>query len=114
MALTCGVAKGGTAVNIILTPPQVHIGVRTLNVAARNHLAKRIPELVDGYVRAWRGSFEMTCFKTPSTCTDPEFCDALLPYIEGSGGRWKCVCNAAHESYGRFWIYYRESARECI
>lgn len=86
VALTCGVAKGGTAVNIIPDTAQVHIGVRTLNVAARNHLAKRIPELVDGYVRAWRGSFEMTCFKTPSTCTDPEFCDALLPYIEEVAG----------------------------
>lgn len=56
VALTCGVAKGGTAVNIIPEEAQLHIGVRTLNMEAAEHLKKRIPEVIDHYVKAWRGS----------------------------------------------------------
>lgn len=38
VALTCGVAKGGAAVNIIPDEAELHIGVRTLNVEAAEHL----------------------------------------------------------------------------
>lgn len=82
VALTCGVAKGGTAVNIIPDKAEIHIGVRTLDIPSRNHLMKRIPEVVDAYVKAWRGSYEMICFRTPSTYSDDSFCDELLPYIK--------------------------------
>ena len=86
VALTCGVARGGTAVNIIPETAEVHIGVRTLNIEAREHLKKRIPELVDGYVKAWRGMYELTCFATPSTYSDSDFCDQMLPFIREIAG----------------------------
>lgn len=81
VALTCGVAKGGTAVNIIPETAQLQIGVRTLDVKSRKHLLERIPQIIDAYVKAWRGDYELTCFHTPNTYSDDEFCDALLPYI---------------------------------
>ena len=50
VALTCGVAKGGTAVNIIPDEAELHIGLRTLDVDAAEHLKQRIPEVIDHYV----------------------------------------------------------------
>lgn len=87
VALTCGVAKGGSAVNIIPEKAEVHIGVRTLNREARNHLKQRIPELVDCYVKAWRGEYELTRFETPSTYSDEAFCEQLLPFVEEVVGK---------------------------
>lgn len=81
VALTCGVAKGGTAVNIIPNEAELHIGVRTLDVEAGEHLTRRIPELIDHYVKAWRGEYELTVFHTPCTYSDGELCRELLPYI---------------------------------
>ncbi|HJA66152.1 MAG TPA: amidohydrolase [Candidatus Mediterraneibacter cottocaccae] len=81
VALTCGVAKGGTAVNIIPEEAELHIGVRTLDVAAANHLNRRIPELIDHYVKAWGGTYGLTVFHTPCTYTDEKLCRELVPYI---------------------------------
>ena len=81
VALTCGVAKGGTAVNIIPEEAQLHIGVRTLNMEAAEHLKKRIPEVIDHYVKAWRGEYEITVFHTPCTYSDRNLCEELVPAI---------------------------------
>ena len=81
VALTCGVAKGGTAVNIIPDEAELHIGLRTRDVEAAARLTRRIPELVDHYVKAWNGEYEMTVFHTPCTWTDETFCREAVPYI---------------------------------
>ena len=81
VALTCGVAKGGTAVNIIPDEAELHIGLRTQDVEAAARLTRRIPELVDHYVKAWNGEYEMTVFHTPCTWTDGTFCREAVPYI---------------------------------
>lgn len=81
VALTCGVAKGGTAVNIIPDEAELHIGVRTLDVEAANHLTRRIPELIDHYVKAWNTDYELTTFHTPCTWTDEGLCQELVPYL---------------------------------
>ena len=81
VALTCGVAKGGTAVNIIPDEAELHIGLRTQDVEAAARLTRRIPELVDHYVKAWNGEYEMTVFHTPCTWTDETFCREAVPYI---------------------------------
>ena len=81
VALTCGVAKGGTAVNIIPDEAELHIGVRTLDVKAAEHLKQRIPEIVDAYVKAWRGEYDMTVFHTPNTYSDEEICREFIPFI---------------------------------
>ena len=81
VALTCGVAKGGTAVNIIPDEAELHIGLRTQDVAAAEHLKQRIPELIDHYVKAWNGTYDLTVFHTPCTYSDAGFCSQVVPYI---------------------------------
>lgn len=80
--LTCGVAKGGTAVNIIPDEAELHIGLRTLDIEASQHLKKRIPELIDHYVKAWNADYTLTTFHTPCTYTDDTLCKELVPYIQ--------------------------------
>lgn len=82
VALTCGVAKGGTAVNIIPGEAELHIGVRTLDVQAADHLTRRIPEVIDHYVKAWRGAYDLTVFHTPCTYSDETLCRELVPFAE--------------------------------
>lgn len=82
VALTCGVAKGGTAVNIIPGEAELHIGVRTLDVQAADHLTRRIPEVIDHYVKAWRGEYDLTVFHTPCTYSDEALCRELVPFAE--------------------------------
>ncbi|HJD42056.1 MAG TPA: amidohydrolase [Candidatus Mediterraneibacter quadrami] len=86
VALTCGVAKGGTAVNIIPDEAQLHIGLRTQDVAAAEHLKQRIPELIDHYVKAWNGTYDLTVFHTPCTYSDEKFCAQAVPYIRETAG----------------------------
>lgn len=81
VTLTCGVAKGGTAVNIIPGEAELHIGLRTLDVASAEHLKERIPQLIDHYVRAWDAEYELTVFHTPCTLTDEALCRQLVPHI---------------------------------
>ena len=81
VALTCGVAKGGTAVNIIPDEAELHIGLRTQDVAAAEHLKQRIPEVIDHYVKAWNGTYDLTVFHTPCTYSDAGFCSQVVPYI---------------------------------
>lgn len=86
VALTCGVAKGGTAVNIIPDEAELHIGIRTRNIQAAEHLKQRIPEMIDHYVKAWNGDYDLTVFHTPCTYSDEEFCAQAVPYIREIAG----------------------------
>lgn len=81
VTLTCGVARGGTAVNIIPNEAELHIGLRTLNVEAAEHLKERIPQVIDHYVKAWNAGYELTTFHTPCTLTDETLCRQLVPHI---------------------------------
>ena len=87
--LTCGVIKGGTAVNIIPDTAELHIGVRTLDVKASEHLRRRIPEMIEHYVRAWNGDYDMTVFQTPCTYSDGTFVSEVLPALEEAVGKEK-------------------------
>lgn len=84
--LTCGVIKGGTAVNIIPDTAELHIGVRTLDVEASEHLRNRIPEIIEHYVHAWKGEYEMTVFQTPCTYSDQKIVCEMLPSLEEIAG----------------------------
>lgn len=84
--LTCGVAKGGTAVNIIPDEAELHIGLRTLDIEAAEHLKQRIPEIIDHYVKAWNAEYDLTVFHTPCTYSDESFCRETVPYISGITG----------------------------
>lgn len=86
VALTCGVMRGGQAVNIIPDRAELHIGVRTLDMGAAEHLARRIPELAEHYVRAWRGACQITEFHTPCTYSREGLCRNLTGALEALVG----------------------------
>lgn len=103
VALTCGVAKGGAAVNIIPDEAELHIGVRTLNVEAAEHLKKRIPELIDHYVKAWNTDYTLTTFHTPCTLTNELLCQELVPCLKevlGGSNVHQIPAMSATEDFG--------------
>ena len=103
VALTCGVAKGGAAVNIIPDEAELHIGVRTLNVEAAEHLKKRIPELIDHYVKAWNADYTLTTFHTPCTLTNELLCQELVPCLKevlGGSNVHQIPAMSATEDFG--------------
>lgn len=86
VTLTCGVAKGGTAVNIIPSEAELHIGMRTLDVGACRRMTRRIPEVIDHYVSAWNAKYDLIHFHTPCTFSDDALCRRLLPSIQEIAG----------------------------
>lgn len=103
VALTCGVAKGGTAVNIIPDEAELHIGVRTLNVEAAEHLKKRIPALIHHYVKAWNADYTLTTFHTPCTLTNELLCQELVPCLKevlGDNNVHQIPAMSATEDFG--------------
>lgn len=103
VALTCGVAKGGAAVNIIPDEAELHIGVRTLNVEAAEYLKKRIPELIDHYVKAWNADYTLTTFHTPCTLTNELLCQELVPCLKevlGGSNVHQIPAMSATEDFG--------------
>ena len=50
-------------------------------LTAADHLKKRIPEIIDHYVKAWNGEYDLTVFHTPCTYSDEELCKELVPAI---------------------------------
>ncbi|MCI8691068.1 MAG: amidohydrolase [Oscillibacter sp.] len=71
--LTVGVIRSGTASNIIPDTAEMAVSIRTLTPEIYEHLLKRVPEVVEGYVKAWRGDYKLYVHKTPGTV-----CDAVL------------------------------------
>ncbi len=91
VALTAGKAAGGAAANVIPDTAELQVGVRTFNLDVSRHITKRVPELVDHIVKAWRGEYEMMTFNTPSTFNDADLCDELLPFIREVAGEQNVV-----------------------
>ena len=60
---------------------ELHIGLRTLDVEAAEHLKQRIPEVIDHYVKAWNGEYDLTIFHTPCTYSNEELCRDVVPHI---------------------------------
>ena len=91
VALTVGKIAGGSAPNIIPDTAGLQVGVRTYDKPTRNHMAQRIPELMDHYIKAWRGNYESTHFHTPSTFVDAELTEELLPFVKEIAGEEKVI-----------------------
>lgn len=81
VTLTSSVMKGGSMVNIIPESAELHTGFRTIDMDSAAHLRTRIPEIIDHYVKAWGGTYELTTFSTPSTYCDPELCEKFRPFM---------------------------------
>ena len=79
--LTVGLIKSGTASNIIPGTAEMAISIRTLDPDVYDYLLKRVPEVANGYITAWRGKYTLKIHKTPGTV-----CNAAL-----SAEMSKCV-----------------------
>ncbi len=79
--LTVGCLNAGRSSNIIPDTAELMISFRTLSPEAYDHLMVRIPELVELYVKAWRGTCRIRSMKTPSTFCDPAFTREVLPFV---------------------------------
>lgn len=84
--LSAGVFQGGTASNIIPDAAQVQFGMRTYDTAARAHILERLPQLIDHYVKAWRGNYELATFNCPCTCNNTELLQELMPVLQQTVG----------------------------
>ena len=105
VALTVGKAGGGTASNVIPDTAELAVGVRTFNTEVRQHMLRRVPEIIDCTIKMWRGEYEMVEFHTPSTYSDPDICDLLLPAVSGIVGEEnvaEVACSAGTEDFGYF------------
>lgn len=78
--LTVGSLHGGHASNIIPETAEIMVSFRTLSPQAYDHMVERVPEIIDHYVKAWRGTYEIRTLKTPSTVCDPVFSQELVPF----------------------------------
>lgn len=85
--LTVGKMGGGTAANIIPDTAVLEGGLRCFDKETRNHLAKRVYEIIDDVTKTMRGSYTVQKFYTPSVINDAELCDAMTPYIEEIVGK---------------------------
>lgn len=93
ITLSCGALAAGTVPNTLPDTADLKFGLRSLNVAAREHVLERIPQVVENYARAWRATARVASFNCPSVITDPELAVRLLPALEAVAGP-----GAVHES----------------
>lgn len=82
VTLSVGVQRGGTVLNIIPDTAEIQIGMRTYDEESRQHIMKRLPEIIDAYVHAWRGEYELITVNCPTTMTDFGVTRELLPAVE--------------------------------
>lgn len=85
--LTIGKMGGGTAANIIPDKAVLEGGVRCFNKDVREHVVKRIYEIIDEVTKTMRGIYTVTKISTPSIYNDPDLCNTLMPYIEEIVGK---------------------------
>lgn len=101
--LTVGRCGGGTVANIIPDTADLAVSFRTFNRDVRNHLVKRVPEMIDHTIKMWRGDYEMMDFHTPSTFTDEALCTELAPFVAeivGSDRLSEAPCQPTTEDFG--------------
>ena len=80
--LTVGALNGGRASNIIPDTAEIMVSFRTLSPEAYDHLVERIPEILEHYIKAWRGTYSVRVLKTPSTVCDAGFSAEIVPFVE--------------------------------
>ena len=104
VTFSIGAVQAGTVTNIIPDSAVLQGNMRTLSKADRDHLVERIPEMIDGIVRAWRGSYHLDFFSTPTTMNDPAFIGEVTPSLADVVGednvvRWQPLSGTEDFSY---------------
>ena len=93
--MTVGALNGGRASNIIPDTAEIMVSFRTLSPEAYDHLSERIPEILDHYIKAWRGTYAGT--QDTQHCVRPGLLlgDRSLCYRDF--GRRQCEACASYE-----------------
>lgn len=82
VTFSVGAMNGGTVTNVIPEKAVLSGNMRSYDQETRDHLCQRIPEMIDHVVKAWRGEYSTTEFHTPTTYNNPDFIDAISPFLE--------------------------------
>ncbi|WP_040285894.1 M20 metallopeptidase family protein [Sporosarcina koreensis] len=88
VTFSVGSMSGGTVTNVIPDKAVLSGNMRSFDQTTRDHLCQRIPEMIDHTVKAWRGTYTITDFHTPTTYNDPAFVDSIsgsLADVMGEG-----------------------------
>lgn len=92
VTFTIGAIQGGTATNIIPDTAVLQGNMRTLSKEDRDHLVRRVPEMIGHIVAAWRGTCEVDVFNTPTTYNNEGLLQELVPLVEGIVGPENVSC----------------------
>lgn len=87
VTFSVGAMGGGTVTNVIPDKAILQGNMRSYDQTVRDHLCKRIPEMIDHTVKAWRGEYTITEFHTPTTYNDPAMIQMITPFIEEIVGK---------------------------
>ncbi|KMY54148.1 hypothetical protein AC623_09555 [Bacillus sp. FJAT-27231] len=79
--LVIGKMGGGTVANIIPDTAHLDATLRSFNPEVRDHLFKRVQEIVDATVNMLRGTYELETISTPSLYNNEELCEQVAPYV---------------------------------
>ena len=75
----CSIAQKAAAV--ALGGPQETVEeMRKAFEQRRDHLVERIPEILEHYIKAWRGTYSVRVLKTPSTVCNQQFSEEIVPF----------------------------------
>lgn len=91
VTFSVGAMSGGTVTNVIPDKAVLQGNMRSYDQTIRDHFCKRIPEMIDHTVKAWRGDYTVTEFHTPTTYNDPTMVKLLTPFIEDIVGKEQVV-----------------------
>jgi len=91
VTFSVGAMNGGTVTNVIPDKAVLSGNMRSYDQETRDHLCKRIPEMIDHVVKAWRGEYTTTEFHTPTTYNDPDFIDSIAPFLDEVMGKENIV-----------------------
>lgn len=80
--LVVGKMGGGTVANIIPDTAHLDVILRTFNSNVRDHLFKRVQEIIDSTVKMMRGSYDLETISTPSLYNHEELCEQMAPYVK--------------------------------
>lgn len=94
VTFTIGAIQGGTATNIIPNTAVLQGNMRTLSKTDRDHLVKRVPEMIEHIVAAWGGTCEVDVFDTPTTYNDETLLKEVVPIVGCVVGQGRVRCGS--------------------
>ncbi len=91
--LVIGKMGGGSAANIIPATAVLEGGVRCFNNDVRDHIVKRVDEIIDTTVKMLGGTYTVRRNGVPSIFNDGNICKTMRPFIEEIIGEENVIIN---------------------